>query len=213
MMAEGGIARRLCVLRIGLSMLIIDNDRVSVWDSRLTTGERGPNTPDDVDKIIMFIDGGDFEITTALGAIVRVPTLPGQAMFIPRGSHQPVLASQGPLQVAIVALKDAQSPSAPSSKNLASASAHPGSTRMIATPRATVWRHSWQPGTPTPTRFHDKDIVVAYRHDGSLKCVSPDGAASIFEYKKGDIRFYHGGRPQGAVLTTERQSVLMVELR
>jgi hypothetical protein len=84
---------------------------------------------------------------------------------------------------------------------------------MIATPRATVWRHSWQPGTPTPTRFHDKDIVVAYRHDGSLQCVLPDGAASVTEYKKGDIRFYRRGRPHASVLTTERQSVLMVELR
>lgn len=194
-------------------MLIIDNDRVSVWDSRLTTGERGPNTPDDVDKIIMFIDGGDFEMTTALGAFIRVPTLPGQAMFIPRGSRQPVLASQGPLQVAIVALKDAPSPSYPNNKGLAAAFPRPGSTRMIATPRATVWRHSWQPGTPTPMYFHDKDVVVAYRHDGSLTSVSPDGAAITTDYKKGDIRFHRGGRSHQEVLTTERQSALMVELR
>jgi hypothetical protein len=193
-------------------MLIIDNDRVSVWDARLSTGDRGPETPNDVDKIIMFIDGGDFEMATPLGAIIRLPTQPGQAMFIPKGAHHPVLASGSQVQVAIVALKDAPGPSNPNSKTPASASPYPGSTRMIATPRATVWRHAWQPDTPTPTRFHDKDIVVAYRHDGSLKCVSQDGAASVTEYKKGDIRFYRGGRPHAAVLTTERQSVLMVEL-
>jgi hypothetical protein len=120
-------------------MLIIDNDRVSVWDSRLTAGQRGPDTPDDADKIIMFIDGGDFEMTTPLGAIIRLPTQPGQAMFIPKVSPLPVLASEGRFQVAIVALKDAPSPSDLGNKPLPSP--HPGSTRMIATPRATVWRH------------------------------------------------------------------------
>lgn len=194
-------------------MLIIDNDRVSVWDARLTTGERGPKTPDDVDKVIMFIDGGDFEMATPSGAIIRLPAQPGQAMFLPKGSHHPVLTSQGLFQVAIVALKDAPSPCYTNDSGLAAATPREDSTRMIATPRVTVWRHAWQPGTPTPTRFHDKDVVVAYRHDGSLQCVSPDGAASVIAYKKGDIRFYRGGRPHASVLTTERQSVLMVELR
>lgn len=194
-------------------MLIIDNDRVSVWDARLITGEQAPKTPDDMDKIIMFIDGGDFEMATACGAIIRLPTQPGQAMFVPRGRHQPVLVSEGRFQVAIIALKDAPSPSYPNSKSFAPAYPRPGSTRMIATPRATVWRHAWQPGTPTPMHFHDKDAVVAYRHDGSLKRVSPDGTAVITAYKKGDIRFYHGGRSLSEVLTTEQQSALTVELR
>ena len=33
---------------------------------------------------------------------------------------------------------------------------------------------------PTPMHFHDKDIVVAYRYDGSLKSVTPDGATVVF---------------------------------
>lgn len=194
-------------------MLIIDNDRVSVWDARLTTDERGPETPHDVDRVIMFIDGGDFEMATASGAIIRVPTQPGQAMFLPKGGHQPVLISRGQFQVAVIALKDAPSPTYPNNRGFASAYPRPGSTKMIATPRVTVWRHAWQPGTPTPMHFHDKDVVVAYRYDGSLKSVSPDGTSITTDYKKGDIRFHRGGRSHLEVLTTERQSALMVELR
>lgn len=194
-------------------MLIIDNDRVSVWNARLTTGERGPETPADMDKVIMFIDGGDFEMATALGAIVRVPAQPGQAMFLPRGSHQPILISEGQFQVAIVALKDTPSPNYPNNKGLAAAFPRPGSIKIIATPRVTVWRHAWQRGAPTPMHFHDKDVVVAYRYDGSLKSISPDGAAITNDYKKGDIRFHRGGRSHQEILTSERQSVLMVELR
>ena len=36
----------------------------------------------------------------------------------------------------------------------------------------------WAPNTPPPMHFHDKDIVVAYRYDGSLKSTTPDGRAS-----------------------------------
>jgi hypothetical protein len=61
--------------------------------------------------------------------------------------------------------------------------------------------------------FHDKDVVVAYRYDGTLRSVTPDGEATDNAYRKGDIRFNKANRTHSELLITERQSAVILELK
>ena len=49
------------------------------------------------------------------------------------------------------------------------------SGKVLDNERVVVWNYSWAPNTPTPMHFHDKDIVVVYQYDGSLKSTTPHG--------------------------------------
>jgi hypothetical protein len=61
--------------------------------------------------------------------------------------------------------------------------------------------------------FHDKDVVVAYRYDGTLKSVTPDGASVLNAYRAGEIRFNRANRSHYEELTSARQSAVMMELK
>jgi hypothetical protein len=54
---------------------------------------------------------------------------------------------------------------------------------------------------------------VAYRFDGALKSVTPDGASIVNPYKAGDIRFNKGNRAHYEELVDDRQSAVMMELK
>jgi hypothetical protein len=61
--------------------------------------------------------------------------------------------------------------------------------------------------------FHDKDVVVAYRYAGPLKSTTPDGAVTENPYKKGEIRFNKSNRTHSELLTSDRQSAVILELK
>jgi hypothetical protein len=89
----------------------------------------------------------------------------------------------------------------------------PGSVKRLENGRVVVWRFSWKPGLPTRMHFHDKDVVVAYRYDGTLASTTPDGKVTDNPYKGGDIRFNKGDRVHSERLITARQSAVMMELK
>ena len=61
--------------------------------------------------------------------------------------------------------------------------------------------------------FHDKDVVVAYRFDGTLNSTTPDGTVTSNPYKAGDIRFNLANRSHFEQLIGARQSAIMMELK
>jgi hypothetical protein len=61
--------------------------------------------------------------------------------------------------------------------------------------------------------FHDKDIAVVFRYDGSLKSTTPDGKNIVNDYKSGSIRFNTGDRIHSEELANGQQSAMMLELK
>jgi hypothetical protein len=193
---------------------VIDNERVTVWDIKLTKGEAGPATPNDQDTVIMFLEGGDIRTLSKDGKASTATRQFGDAVFVPRGTDATdTLMSDGRAHEIVVALKDHREPAIPNTTGLPAAFPRPGSAKALDNDRVVVWRYSWTPGVPTPMHFHDKDIVVAYRYDGSLKSVTLDGATVVNPYKMGDLRFNKGNRAHYELLTTDRQSAVMMELK
>jgi hypothetical protein len=198
----------------GQSAPVIDNERVTVWDVILLKGTPGPATPQGMDTVVMFLEGGSIRTVGADGKSSTATRKFGDAVFVPIGMNvTDTLISNGMAHEIVIALKDHPTPVIPNKTGYPAAFPRPGSVEVLANDRVTVWNYTWVPDVATPMHFHDKDIVVAYRYDGALKSVTPDGAIVVNPYKAGDIRFNKGNRTHYEVLTTERQSAVMMELK
>ena len=217
---------RFRILLVGLSLFaaappswaqqapVIDNERVTVWDVRLEKGVAGPATPHDQEAVIMFLEGGTIQTKGVQGSNTLAERHFGDAVFVPKGSDEKDTAlSGGEAHEIIIALKDNPQPPYANTSTYPLAFPRLGAIQALDVARAVVWHYSWTPGVPTPMHFHDKDVVVAFRYDGSLKSVTPDGASVVNPYKAGDIRFNRGDRIHHEELTTDRQSAVMLELK
>jgi len=192
----------------------IDNERVTVWDVSLAKGESAPATPHELDTVIMFLEGGRIRTVAADGNASIAARSFGDAVFVPRGTDaKQTLLSDGTAHEIIIALKDYRAPAIANTTGLPAAFPRPGSVKVLDNDRMTVWHYSWTPGVPTPMHFHDKDVVVAYRYDGTLKSVTPDGASVLNAYRAGEIRFNRANRSHYEELTSARQSAVMMELK
>jgi hypothetical protein len=193
---------------------VIDNERVIVWDIVLEKGMAVPVTAHDMDSVIMFLEGGLIRTVAAGGEASTATRQFGDALFVPRGTDATqTLLSDASAHEIVVALKDYRVPAIVNTTGLPAAFPRPGSVKALDTDRITVWHYSWTRGVPTPMHFHDKDVVVAYRYDGTLKSVTPDGASVVNSYKAGDIRFNKANRSHYEELITDRQSALVIELK
>jgi hypothetical protein len=193
---------------------VIDNERVTVWDIILEKGVSGPVTPHDMDTVIMFLEGGRIRTLAAGGKASTATRKFGDAVFVPKGTDaSQTLVSDGAAHEIVIALKDYRAPAVVNTTGLPAAFPRPGSVKALDNDRITVWHYTWQPGVPTPMHFHDKDVVVAYRYDGTLKSVTRDGASVSNSYKSGDIRFNKANRSHYEELETARQSAVMMELK
>jgi hypothetical protein len=221
----GGIMRRstglFCTAILGNSLSafgatppVIDNERVTVWDISLAKGQQGPATPQDLDTVIMFLEGGTIQTVDGHGKTSTAVRAFGDAVFVPKGTAtKDTLLSDRPAHEIVIALKDHVSPTIPNTSGYPPAFPRPGSVKVLENDRVVVWHYSWAPGTQTPMHFHDKDVVVAYRYDGSLKSVPASGPSVVNPYKAGDIRFNKGNRSHYEELMTARQSAVMTELK
>jgi hypothetical protein len=217
----GSMARSPAVLLLAASLPVtaqrapvIDNERVTVWDVMLVKGESAPVTPHDMDSVIMFLEGGRIRTVVAGGKIGTARRGFGDAVFVPRGTDAiQTLLSDGRAHEVVIALKDYRAGVVVNTSGLPAAFPRAGSVRVLDNDRMTVWHYTWTPGVPTPMHFHDKDIVVAFRYDGTLKSVTPDGTSVTNPYKAGDIRFNKANRSHYEELITDRQSAVMVELK
>jgi hypothetical protein len=193
---------------------VIDNERVTVWDITLEKGLSGPVTPHDMDTVIMFLEGGRIRTLGAGGKASTATRKFGDAVFTPKGTDaRQMLVSDGEAHEIVIALKDYRVPVVVNTTGLPAAFPRPGSVKALDNDRITVWHYTWMPGVPTPMHFHDKDVVVAFRYEGTLKSVTPDGASVINSYKAGDIRFNKANRSHYEELTTARQSAVIMELK
>jgi hypothetical protein len=193
--------------------LVIDNDEVAVTDVVLRKGQAAPATPADRDVVILFLEGG--KVRTAAGGKTDVRDRQfGDAVFVPRGSGAVDTAvGDTPVHEVVVALKDPAPAPVPNRTGLPLGFPRPGAEKRLETPRVVVWRYSWTAGAPTAMHFHDKDVVIAYRYDGTIRSIAPDGKATETAHKAGDINFNKADRTHSELLTAGRESAVMLELK
>jgi hypothetical protein len=164
---------------------IIDNERVTVWD---TTTALPPA-------------GHDF-VAVSLSK-------KGTAVF----GHKGDIAGEPGAHTVVIELKDHAEPPIANSSGYPNAFPRPHVVKLLENDKVIVWSYRWNPGEPTPMHFHDKDVVVVYQDDTALKSTTLDGKSVVNEYKFGDVRFNRGNRTHTELLVKDAGSAVMTEFK
>lgn len=191
----------------------VDNERVRVWDVTLTPGQPAP-LPRDTDVVTMFLVGGKIRTTDADGKSSVAQRSFGNAAYYRKGSVEKIeVVSDSPARVIVIEMKDHPSPDYPKNAQYPPAFPRAGSKKIIENERMVVWNYTWLPNQPTPMHYHDKDALVIYHDEGSVKSTTPDGKAIVNNFKFGSIRFNPGNRVHSELLVDGRESAMMMELK
>ncbi len=164
---------------------IIDNEQVRVWD---TTSKLPPAAHDFVAVSL---------------------TRKGTAFFGHKGN---VPGANGERTI-VIELKDHRIPPLVNKSGYPNAFPRPHIKKLIDNDRVTVWSYHWNPGEATPMHFHDKDVVVVYQEPTVLKSTTPDGKATLSEYKDGQTKFSPRNRIHTELLVRGGGSAVMTELK
>ena len=192
---------------------LFDNPEVLVLDLHLAKGQATPPSSATFDTVILYASGGEVQSEAAKGAATAERHGFGDAVFIPKGNGvREVATGTEPVHLVVVTLK------APPSRianpgGLPLAFPRPGAVKRLENDRVVVWNYTWRKNAPTPMHFHDKDVVLAYRYDGTVRSTALDGMFVDNSYKAGEVRFNKGDRTHSELLLTDRQSAVMMELK
>ena len=193
----------------------VDNERVRVWDMVWTKGQAAPAKPFELDTVYVFIAGGDIRVKNADGSSKVITRKKGEAVFVAKGS--PAIMQEGasdtPAHSVIVELKDNAVAPLKNTTGLPNAFPRPHVKTVMDNKRFNVWDYEWYVGEPTPMHFHDKDVVVTYMENGSLKSTAPDGQSTVNDYTAGQIRYNLRDRTHTELLVKGTQHAMMVELK
>jgi hypothetical protein len=168
--------------KTGAGKPIIDNERVSVWD---TASPRA-----------------------YANEYVAIELADGSASLGSKGSTPP---SHG--RTIVVELKDHTVPPMANTSGYPNAFPRPGSKKVLETKRVIVWDYTWTTGVATPMHFHDKDVVVTYLKDGSLKSTTPSGEVVTNDYSFGTVRYNSRDRTHTETLVKGSQRAIIVEFK
>jgi hypothetical protein len=181
----------LCILALSFAALscgaepVVDNDRVTVWD---TTSALPPAQHDFVAVSL---------------------TQKGTAVFGRRGA----IPSKDGARTVVVELKD--NPPAPIPNNTAYPPAfpRPHAKKLLENDRVIVWNSVWLPGKPTPMHFHDKDTLVVFEANGTLRSTAPDGKSTVSEIAFAKVSFNRRERTHSEMLLSGHARAVVIELK
>jgi hypothetical protein len=167
----------------------IDNERVAVWNLRPS----------------------DSEIPSSTHACVFIRLTPLVVAFFPKCAAEGW--DPGPGGAVVVELKDHRLPPLAGTSSFPNAFPRTGAMKRLENDQVIVWDYTWTPGVPTPMHFHDKDTVVVYLENGSLKSTTPDGQSVVNELSPRLIRFNARDRVHTEELVKGKARAIITELK
>ena len=194
---------------------IIDNPRVTVWDVRLAKGQATPMHRHDYDTVVVFPSGGAIQTRSGEGAGRVASHVAGAALFQSKGvTHSEEGASSEPTRAIVIELKDlAVAPILNTTKYPNAFPDRPGAKKVIDNDRVVAWDYTWTEGVPTPVHFHDKDVVVVFLEEGTLRSTTPTGEVTFNEITVGKTMFNPRARLHVEELVKGKARALIVELK
>ena len=165
---------------------IVDNDRVTVWP---------------VATLALQPAHDSVWISTAR---------PGEVAFRASGAH---VAAPGTGAGIVIELKDKIVPPLENKSGYPPAFPRPGVKKLLENDRVIVWDYTWTPGEPTAMHFHDKDVVVTFVENGTLKSTTPDGQSTMNEFTPPTVRYNARDRVHTEVLVRGKARAIITELK
>jgi quercetin dioxygenase-like cupin family protein len=192
---------------------LFDNPEVVVLDLHLAKGQATPPSSATLDTVILYASSGEVRSEAAKGAATTERHSFGDAVFIPKGKGVREVATGTELVHLVVVTLKAPPSRIANPGGLPLAFPRPGAVKRLENDRVVVWNYTWRKNAPTPMHFHDKDVVLVYRYDGTLRSTALDGMFVDNTHTAGEVRFNKGDRVHSEVLLTDRQSAVIMELK
>jgi hypothetical protein len=143
----------------------------------------------------------------------EMPAVSGPAGSIARQTPTSLWISVTPSKSVAITLKDAVVAPTENSSGFPNAFPRPGNKKLYEDRRVIVWDYTWTPGVATPMHFHDKDVVVIYFGNGSLRSTTPDGKSVVNKWVTGDTRFNLRDRVHTETLIEGQLRAIITELK
>ena len=193
---------------------VIDNERVRVWDVTWSEGTQSP-VSGQLDTLSMYIAGGPVRVADEFGALQTVTRKTGDAIYVRQGDlrHEEGAAGSAPARAIVVELKNHYVPPLVNKTGVQLAFPRPHVKKVLENDRVLVWDYTWNHGEPTPMHYHDKDVVVVYTENGSLKSTTPDNQVVVNDYTAGLVRFNTRDRTHTEEVVKGNQHAMMMELK
>jgi hypothetical protein len=141
------------------------------------------------------------------------PTIGGPLGSIVRKTDNEVWIAVAANKVIVITLKDKKVAPLPNTSGYPNAFPRPGNIKVYEDARIIVWDYTWTLGKPTPMHFHDKDVVVIYLDNGTLKSTTPDGKSVTNQRHFGDTYFNPRDRVHTETLTEGKLRAIITELK
>jgi hypothetical protein len=192
---------------------VIDNERVTVREVTLIPGQPGSIERHNTDFVTIFLDGGKIHTVDRDGKSSVAVRRSGDVIFGVRGEETEEVISPGPSRLVVVELKDHPVLPLVNKSGYPNAFPRPGSKKVLDNGRVVAWDYTWKPGVATRMHYHDKDVVLVYKEDGSIKSTTPDGKSVVSDHTAGTVAFNKGDRTHFEELVKGRESAIIVELK
>jgi len=141
------------------------------------------------------------------------PTIGGPTGSIVRQTPNEIWISVTPAKAIVITLKDKAVAPIPNTSGVQTAFPRPNGIKVYEDARVIVWDYTWTPGVPTPMHFHDKDVVVIYLGNGSLRSTTTDGKGVVSKWTPGDTRFNLRDRVHTETLVEGQLRAIITELK
>jgi hypothetical protein len=141
------------------------------------------------------------------------PTIGGPLGAIVRKTDNEIWIAVAANKVVVIALKNKTVAPIKNTSGYPNAFPRPNGIKVYEDARVIVWDYTWTPGVPTPMHFHDKDVVVIYLGNGSLKSTTPDGKSVVSKWAPGDTRFNLRDRVHTETLVDGQLRAIITELK
>lgn len=195
--------------------LVVDNERVAVWDVTWVKGKPSPMHRHTYDLVGVFLVGSPIRITRPDGTTTDNTMNAGDVIFQPKGvTHiEEGIVEANPRRAILIDLKDRTVPQIANPSGFPTAFPREGAKKVIDNDRVVIWDYRWTPGQPTPMHFHDKDVVVVFMDEGQLKSTTPDGKSEVSRISVGLARFNPRNRTHSEELVSGAARAMIVELK
>jgi hypothetical protein len=115
-------------------------------------------------------------------------------------------------RIIVIEIKD-RARAVPNKSGYPNAFPRPRSKKLLENDKVIVWDYTWTMGVATPMHFHDKEVVVTYLKDGSLKSITPAGESVVNDYTFGTVKFNLANRTHAEMLIKGSQRAIIVEFK
>lgn len=168
--------------------MVLENDRVEVWDVTWPKGQPSPMHEHVYDQISITLVAGSIKVTRPSGSPTLGKSQFGSVNFVRKGT---VHAEEGMSDVAqhkiMVQLKPSTSPAVDIRDGLPAAFPRVGAVKVLDTDRAVVWDYTWKPEQKGPRHADYRDCVTVFLEGGTIRLQRDQGEATEAVRKAGDV--------------------------